>query len=318
MNPSTPSPCFIGIDVAKKELVAATFGRSAVATIANEKTSLRAWLTTLPKGTALGVESTGGYHVLLATLAHARGLTVYVLNPKDVRHYARGIGRRGKTDRVDAHVVARYIAKEHGALHAWFPPTSAQARLASLLKRRAKLITAKGMVRQSLGAEPALARAAQTALAAFDRVLEAIDAELVKSVTQLPHGADGCAQLRSIPGIGLLSGVVLLTAFSRYGFTRADAAIAYSGFDPRPCDSGEKRGRRRLSKRGPSELRRLLYNAAMAAAKTKTWKPYYERQRAKGLATTAALVVLARKLIRVAFALFKKGAYFDPNVALVG
>ena len=68
--------------------------------------------------------------------------------------------------------------------------------------------------------------------------------------------------------------------FSRVSFSRSDAVIAYLGLDPRPCDSGPRRGRRRLSKRGPAELRRLLYNAARSAAQTATWKPCYERQRA--------------------------------------
>lgn len=87
-----------------------------------------------------------------------------------------------------------------------------------------------------------------------------------------------------------------------------------TGLDPRPCDSGKKRGTRHLSKRGPGELRRLLFNAAMSAAKTKVWKPFYERERAKGLASTAALICIARRLVRVAFALFRKNIHFDPTM----
>lgn len=87
----------------------------------------------------------------------------------------------------------------------------------------------------------------------------------------------------------------------------------FTGLGPRPCDSGKKRGTRRLSKRGPGELRRLLFNAAMAAAKTSVWKPFYERERTKGLPTTAALVCLARRLVRVAFAVYRKNVHFDPS-----
>ena len=67
------------------------------------------------------MEATGCYHELLATLAQRLGLVVYVLNPKDVFHYAKGTGQRGKTDRVDAALIARYVAKEHTELHAWRP-----------------------------------------------------------------------------------------------------------------------------------------------------------------------------------------------------
>jgi transposase len=316
MNPSNALQCVIGIDVAKHELVVARLGSTAVVTIANDKRSIRAWLASVPKAALLGVESTGGYHEELAQAAHARGVKVYVLNPRAVRDYARGIGRRGKTDRIDAQVIARYIDREHGELHPWIPPTPAQAELGSLLKRRAKLIVAKGMIRQSLARLPRMARETAVALCHIDRLVARIDLQLEHTVRQLTAG--DLTTLRSIPGIGLLSGAALLNVFNRYGFRGAEAAVAYSGLDPRPQDSGQKRGRRRLSKRGPAELRRLLYNAAMSAAKTKTWKPFYERQRAKGLSTTAALVVLARKLLRVAFALFKKGVRFDPAVAMAG
>ena len=78
----------------------------------------------------------------------------------------------------------------------------------------------------------------------------------------------------------------------------ADAFVAFTGLDPRPDDSGQHRGKRRLSKRGPAELRRLLYMAAMSAINTKTWRPLYEHYRAKGLSSTATLVILARRIAR--------------------
>ncbi|MBO2890111.1 transposase, partial [Pseudomonas asiatica] len=77
------------------------------------------------------------------------------------------------------------------------------------------------------------------------------------------------------------------------------------GMDLRVSDSGQKNGRRRLTKRGCSEIRRLLHNAAMAASRSAAWKGLYEQHRSSGKATTQALVILARKLARVAFALMK-------------
>ena len=104
---------------------------------------------------------------------------------------------------------------------------------------------------------------------------------------------------------------LLVMLFGRLQTRSADAVIAFTGLDPRPNDSGKKTGQRRLSKRGWPEIRRLMYAAAMSAARTKTWNGYYCAQRDKGLSTTAALVVLARKLLRVAFSLFKKQVPFD-------
>ncbi|WP_295521816.1 transposase, partial [uncultured Pseudacidovorax sp.] len=103
--------------------------------------------------------------------------------------------------------------------------------------------------------------------------------------------------------------------FGRMPVASADAVVAFTGLNPRPNDSGKKTGQRRLSKKGWPESRRLLYAAAMSAARTKTWKSFYQAQRSKGLSTTAALVVLARKLMRVAFSLFKQQAMFDARLA---
>ena len=102
-------------------------------------------------------------------------------------------------------------------------------------------------------------------------------------------------------------------SFTRIPDANVNAVIAHTGFDPRPDDSGRRTGRRRLSKRGPGEQRRILFNCATSAAKTKWWRPYCQAQRAKGLSSIAAVVILARKMIRVAFALCKHDQAFDPT-----
>ena len=95
----------------------------------------------------------------------------------------------------------------------------------------------------------------------------------------------------------------------------ADALIAYLDLDPRPDESGQHRGRRRLSKRGHPEWRRLLIAAAMPAPRTKVWRDYVTLQRAKALPATAVHVILARKMLRTAFAMFKNGQDFVPPSA---
>jgi transposase len=313
MTETLNTPCFIGIDVAKDELVVAVHGEAPVRSLPNTTTALKGWLDTLPAGSCLGLESTGGYHELLAVLAHAAGFIVYLLNPKDVRHYAHALGARAKTDRVDAQLIARFIAHEHERLHHWQPPTPVQRHIDTLLKRRAALVRSQGAIRQTMEHVAGLKAKTRTAVRALDALLEAIDQEIEHTLRQEPELQAQAACIRSIPGIGLLTGSALLNLFTRLPAARADAIVAFTGLDPRPCDSGQKRGRRRLSKRGPAELRRLLFNAAMSAARTRLWRPYYERERAKGLPTTAALVVIARRLVRVAYALFKSNSHFNPE-----
>ena len=115
--------------------------------LANERKALTRWLRSVPRGTRLGMESTGSYHEMLADLAHKAGLEVFVINPRQLRRYAEGVGRRGKTDGVDAEVIARFIAREHLELHAYVPPSKEQRLVARLMTRRAKLVSAKGQHR---------------------------------------------------------------------------------------------------------------------------------------------------------------------------
>ncbi|WP_042806009.1 IS110 family transposase, partial [Thioalkalivibrio sp. ALE19] len=95
-------------------------------------------------------------------------------------------------------------------------------------------------------------------------------------------------------------------------FRSSDAFVAFLGMDVRVRDSGQKRGRRRLTKQGDPELRRLLYMAAMQAKSKPAWSDYYQRCLDRGLATTQALNALARKLARVAFALMKNQTDYRP------
>src|ERR1700693_5390730 len=141
----------IGADVAKDAIVVAcSEGSFPVRELANQQAALLAFLTSLPAGSRIGVESTGSYHELFADAAHQLGFLVFLLNPKDTHHYAKAVGLRGKTDRVDAELIARMIAHEHAKLHTWIPPTPQQREIDRLIKRRATLISLRAAVEMSL------------------------------------------------------------------------------------------------------------------------------------------------------------------------
>ena len=317
MDKQMQCPEFIGVDVAKDTVVVAVHGHSGTRSLANATAALKAWLKSLPAHAYIGVESTGGYHELLARLAHRAGLTVYVLNPRDVSHYGNALGRRAKTDRVDALLLARYIAKEHKDLHPWQPPTANQQHLAHLIKRRAVLVKNLGALRQTLKHVAGMGAQIKAALKALEDLIKAIDGQIKEALAAQEHTLAASRTVRSVPGIGLLSAAALVNLFERLPDASADAVVAFSGLDPRPRDSGKKRGLRCLSKRGPAELRRLLFNAAMSAARTKVWRPYYERDLSKGLSRIAALVCLARRLLRTAFAVYRTHTSFDPLKAKI-
>jgi len=304
----------LGVDIGKDAVMVACADASfAPRSVPNRRVALLAWLRSLPSGSRIALEATGRYHELLAHLAHQQGMQVFVLNPRDLRHYARAVGMRGKTDRVDAELIARFIAREHAKLHAHVPASPAQRALERLLKRRAKLVTIQGALRLTLRGVPGLGSQAKALLTQLRALLDKIDSQLETLSRQQPQHQALRERLQTILGVGPLVSTALASTLQRIPFRNGDAVVAHTGLDPRPADSGRKIGRRRLSKRGPSELRRLLFNAAMSAAKTKLWRPIYEHYRNKGLSSTAALVVIARKIARIAWSLFKNQTVFDPT-----
>jgi transposase len=309
-----PTPINIGADIAKDEITVACSANSfAPRTLANRRTELIAWLKLLPKATRIALESTGSYHELLANLAHARGLSVFVINPRDLRHYAKAVGKRAKTDRIDAQLIARYIAREYSQLLPYQPPTAQQQRIDQLLRRRAKLSSIRASLRQSFKGLRGFQDDLSALLARLGALIDKIDRTLMRDTSQCPSQSKTQQLLQTINGVGPIVSISLSNLLQRVQFKTSDALVAFVGYDTRVQDSGQKSGRRRLSKRGPAEMRRLLFIAAMAATKTKAWRPLYEHYRTRGLSTTASLCVIARKILRTAWSIHKYQTPFDPN-----
>lgn len=319
MSAPFPTPVIIGADVGSIEIVmACADSNQAVTTIANHRKTIDAWLKQLPKDAVIGMEATGRYHDVLANCAVRRGHRVYVINPKCLSHYAKGVGQRGKTDPLDARVIARYVAREGDKLHPYTVPTAMQRTLRDLLSQRATVVKHCGAIRQSLNATASkgnavLKRAQQKALQSLLALIAEIDSQLKATVKADAALEKRRALLQTITGIGLLNSVALTHRFDRTPFANSDAVVAAYGMDPRPRDSGKKIGQRCLTKMGNAEDRRLIYLAGQSAVKTKTFKPLYQALRAKDFATTEAIVIIARKLLRIAFAVWTSNKPFDPT-----
>jgi len=300
-----------GVDVSKATLVVGEYDSGSMFTLSNTPEQIARWVSSIAEGSIVAMEATGAYHQVLATLAHAARMRVYVLNPRALKHYAEAIGQRGKTDPVDTRMITRYAMHEHSKLFAWEPPAPGAEKLAQLLQRRDRLVTACQMVAQSLAGVSALKAQREQLLANIKRMIRNTELLMRAELARAPHLAEVHQRLTSIVGVGFVVAAQLVVALTRLRFPRLESFIAYTGLDPRPDDSGQRRGRRRLSKRGPQLLRCRLYNAGMAAAHSKLFKPLYLALRARGLRSTEAIVILARKLARIAFALYRSGETFD-------
>lgn len=301
----------IGVDVSRAELCICRQDRTGVQVVRNERAAIREWLGSLQGPVRLAVEATNTYHVALVEEAHRCGHTVYVIDGYRLSRYRDSIGGRAKTDRSDAELLLRYLVREWHELRAWSPPPAGYAELSRLLHRRATLVQAGQRLRQSLADVPELkaaSRALLTQLAQLDRLMQRRIAKLLEQ----SDSAINARRCQAVEGIGPLTSAALANAFGRGRFSSSDAFVAFLGLDVRVRDSGTCKGRRRLTKQGDPELRRLLHNAAMAARRTARWQPFYQRYIQRGLKSTQVLVILARKLARIAFALMKNQADYQP------
>lgn len=294
----------VGADVAKAELVIHHDDRDEIIRLKNTKPEIKRWLKQQPLGTAIAVEATNIYHLDLVELAHGFGFDVYVIDGFQLSNYRKSVGGRVKTDPSDARLLSRFLKNEGDDLRPWTPPPAVYGKLQSLLRRRAVLVTARTALAQSWTNESLLKAAFKTFVTSIDRLDQLIQKK-IKEVLREAGLHEQVARCQAVEGIGFLTATALVMAFVRGEFKSSDSYIAFLGMDLRVNDSGEKNGRRRLTKRGCSEIRRLLHNAAMAASRSAAWKGVYEQYRNSGKATTQALVILARKLARVAFALMR-------------
>ena len=304
----------IGIDVAKAQLVIGVIEHPELnCVLPNTISSIKRWLRQLPEGARIAVEATGGYHTQVVHLAQQMGFAAYVLNARDVHHYVKALGLRGKTDRTDAQAIGRFLKEHHARLRTFDPVGQAEQEVERLLRRRAVLVDQKEGLQLSLRDLTMLNKPIKALIQQFDRLIAAIDEQITLQIHSDPEIAQQFTRLQTIPGVGAQGAAMLTCLFRRIPFKSVDAAVAYTGLDPRPMDSGQKRGKRRLSKRGPALLRRQIYMMGFSASNSKAFKAYYQALRLRGLNCTAAFIVLGRKLYKIAFALSRDRQSFDAT-----
>lgn len=302
----------VGIDVAKDslEIFHATTGESI--SISNEAKAIDAFLGTLDDEVRIALEPTGRYHEMLLVAALDRGLQVYLIDPFRLSQYRKAIGQRAKTDASDAKLLARYFDREGSDLHPAKPRTADETRLWRLLGKRAAVVKARTSLKQSLAELSPAVAGIKPMFTHMDRAIAALDRAISSLVQRL--GWRGQQRwLEEIPGVGKTTSAALLAALRRHPFRNADAFVAYLGLDVRVTESGRFSGKRKLTKRGRPELRRLLFLAGRSARRTSlTFRTYFERLVERGMSKTAADVAVGRKLARTAFAMHRDGRNYVP------
>jgi transposase len=272
-----------------------------------------------PMHTLVVLEATGSYWVALAVALHQAGYVVSVVNPAQAHNYAKSLPRRGKTDALDAHVLAQFAAERKP--RPWTPPPAIYHELRQRLVMRDGLLSMRQQARNQRHALlqwPLVIGAVQehldSVIAELDKHLAELEAEIAQVLAE-GAWAESASLLLSIQGIGLVTSAWLLVGTLNFeGCASAASASAYVGLVPLEHESGSSvHGRAQIGHGGQKRLRTALYLATLNAARfNPVIKAHYERLRAAGKPMKVARCAAARKLLHLAWAVVTKRQPFDP------
>lgn len=296
----------VGLDVSKAHIDVAVLPAETRWRVANDgagHTVLATALAALQPG-CIVVEATGGYETAVVTALALVPLPVAVVNPRQVRDFAKALGRLAKTDAIDAWVLARFGA-------AVAPPPrplddAATADLTALVHRRRQLVEMLVAEKNRRGlARPAVRRSLEAHIAWLERQVAAADADIATRIRQSPVWRSREQLLRSVPGVGPTTASVLLTRLPELGTLSHRQLAALVGVAPFNCDSGHHAGTRSIWG-GRADVRAGLYMATLAGIRCNpVLRPFYRRLRAAGKRAKVAHVAVMHKLLTILNAIVK-------------
>jgi transposase len=290
---------FAGIDVCKDRLDAAVWpGSESLSVVYDEAgtATLIAWLR--ERGVRLVVlEATGGLEVCIAADLAGEGIGVAVINPRQVRDFARSLGRLAKNDRLDALVLARFA---HAVRPEIRPLASEEERdLSELVTRRRQLVHMHTAEVNRLGraTSKAVVRSHRDLLKVIERRIDDLDRQISDRIKSSPVWRAKDELYRSIPGIGPGTSRMLIAELPELGTLNRQRIAALAGLAPYDDDSGKSRGRRSI-RGGRAPVRCALYMAAVTAIRyNPVIRSLYERLRHAGKPFKLAIVACMRKLL---------------------
>ena len=289
---------FIGIDVSKKQLDVAVrpdgkswstgYGEEEVNSLAKRLLDLAPTLIVL--------EATGGLETKLVSALAVVGLPVVVVNPRQMRDFAKATGKLAKTDAIDADVIAHFGEAIRPKVR---PLKDEQTQLLTdLLARRRQLVEMLAAEKKRLQQSTKnVQKSIQQHIQWLEKRIKDMDGDLQKLIKETPIWAKRDKILQSTPGVGSVLSIALLGLVPELGLLNRGKIAALVGVAPFNCDSGEHKGKRKIWG-GRASVRSVLYMAALSSVRhNPVIKKYYNRLIAAGKPFKVAITACMRKLL---------------------
>ena len=290
----------VGIDVSKDRLDVAVRPGGEAFFVRRDGDGIAALIERLgPLGPAvIAVEATGGFETVVAAGLAGAGLPVVVVNPAQVRAFANALGKRAKTDPIDAGVIAHFVEATKPAIRPL--PDEETQLLADLVARRRQIVAMIGAERQRQKRAPArIARSIVRLVKALEKELASLDDDIDDAVRGSPAWRDKEDLLASVPGIGKTIARTLIAELPELGSLDRRQVAALVGLAPWTRQSGQWRGKSFIGG-GRAAVRTALFMGALVAARhNPTLKAFRDKLVAAGKPKLVAIIATARKLVTI-------------------
>ena len=308
---------FVGIDVSKKSLDVATLPAGKSRTFSHDAKGRRQLLEHLPEPGAclIVVEATGGYERLIVAELVTAGHLVAVVNPRQVRDFAKGLGILAKTDRIDAAVIAKFgqhvLPRPIAEVH------EKQAELDQVVTRRRQLVGLRTAEKNRMGMahSKTVRRSLQQVIDLFNKQIKRIEKAILALVESDDEWKGKADVINSVPGVGPVTTTTLIAEFPELGQINRNKAAALAGLAPFNCDSGTFKGKR-VIKGGRRSVRNVLYMAALCARRhNSVIRKFADRLENEGKPPKVILTACMRKLLVILNAMLKTNTHWNPRIA---
>lgn len=305
----------VGIDVSKAQLDTASGAEAELAGFANDEQGISRLLERLNavRPSLVVMEASGGYETAAATAIAAAGWRLAVVNPRQVREFARATGRLAKNDRIDAAVLSAF-GKLIEPRITRLPDEDAQA-LQALLVRRQQLVAMRVQEHNRLEhAQGSMRKHIKKHIDWLDQEIGKLDVDLTAGLRNSPVWRAKDELLRSFKGIGRVTSGTLMVALPELGCLDRRTIAALVGLAPFNRDSGKMRGRRSIYG-GRARIRTLLYMAAVTAIRSNpVIRTFYERLKSRGKPHKVAIVACMRKMLTILNAMVRESTPWTPEI----